>query len=156
MTFETVYEISKHPFPTFIVVVLGFLIAMVVYLKNEFKEYREKDVVTSKESAKLIGYFLICILLMVLLIVEGKGGGMPQRYANAYYSGDYEVVEGEITDYRKIKAGLIEFYVEGEWFVMDKLINNPVPKDGYLRVSFVRDSYDPHTTEIVKLEIAKE
>lgn len=156
MTFETVYEISKHPFPTFIVVILGFLIAMVIYSINRFKEFKEKDVVTSKDSAKLLGYFLICVLLVITLIVEGKGDGMPQRYADAYYNGDYEVVEGEITDYRKVKAGLIEFYVEGEWFVMEKLINNPVPQKGYLRVSFVRDSYDPHTTEIVKLEVAKE
>ena len=153
MTFETVYEISKHPFPTFIVVVLGFLIAMVIYSINRFKEFREKDVVTSKNSAKLLGEFLICVFLLITLIVEGKGGGMPQRYANAYYSGDYEVVEGEITERVEPKGGNVRFTVNGKEFSVVRFINNPVPEEGYIRVTYVCVD---DVEEVVKLEVATE
>lgn len=153
MEFETVYEISRHPFPTFIVVVLGFLIAMVIYSINRFKEFREKDVVTSKDSAKLLGYFLICILLVITLIVEGKGGGMPQRYADAYYSGDYEVIEGEITERVGFKSGNVSFVVGGKEFTVIRIISSPVPEKGYVRITYVCVD---DVEEVVKLEVAKE
>ncbi len=60
-----------------------------------------------------------------------------QRFADQYYSGDYEVVEGEVENYSSIKMGQCEFDVDGENFYLQLFFRKPVPEEGYVRISYL-------------------
>ena len=152
MEYEVVYEISKHPFPTTVYMCFMFFLSAVLFLKQQHKEYKEKNAMTSGHKVILFLCTLLCIGTGVILL--GVVLDKPdQQFADQYYSGDYEVVEGEVENYSSIKMGQCEFDVDGENFYLQLFYRKPVPEEGYVRISFIKDN---DINEIMKIEVAKE
>ncbi len=152
MEFETVYEISRYPFPTMAVMHFVFFLATVLFLRQQYKEYKEKNAMTPGHKMILLLCTLLCIGAGVIFL-DAAFYRQEQKIADQYYSGDYEVVEGEVENYSSIKMWQSEFDVDGEYFYLHLLFRKPVPEEGYVRISFFRDD---DINEIVKIEVAKE
>ncbi len=152
MEFETVFEISRHPFPTTVAMCFMFFLVAVLFLKQQYKEYKEKNAMTPGHKMILLLCTLLCIGTGVIFL--GVVLDKPdQQFADQYYTGDYEVVEGEVENYSSIKMGQCEFDVDGENFYLQLFFRKPVPEEGYVRISFIKDI---DINEIMKIEVAKE
>lgn len=152
MTFQTVYEISKHPFPTMTVIMLLFFIFTVKCSSLQYKKCKSTENVKSGDSVML----LFCVVMCIIIFIGFVGTALEreeQQYADAYYRGDYVVAEGEITERSESKKGNISFIVKDKEFSFLRLINNPVPEEGYVRVTYVCVD---DVEEVVKLEVATE
>ena len=63
----------------------------------------------------------LCMLLCIgmgVLFLDVVFERPDQQFADQYYSGDYEVVEGEVENFSSIKMGQSEFDVDGENFYL--------------------------------------
>lgn len=106
---------------------LYVLFKSVLLLKQQYKAYKEKNSMTFGHKIVLFLCMLLCIgtgVLFLNVVFERP----DQQFADQYYSGDYEVVEGEVENFSSIKMGQSEFDVDGENFYLQLFFRKPVPE----------------------------
>ena len=146
MVFETIYEISRFPFPIMglsglfgCYLVASIFISCVKEVKNDW------DSVQKALKMFLCGGILLFVLFITIVAWSQKGSELAP-FADEYYAGNYKVVEGYIEDCHNGNLGNKIFYVDGMMFNLVKYINHPIPDEGYLRVYYVEleeDYYEP-------------
>lgn len=140
MKWDTVYEISSSPFLSADFI---FGIAICLIAASSLKESIKKAKNEKKKLHKsFLGYgvLLLCgILLASIVFFPGSSST-----AKEYDMGNYEIYEGEISNYQNSMFGKIYFDIGKESFTWTGFMS-PIPKEGYVRVFVVDD-------EIVRID----
>lgn len=129
MNWETLYEISKKPFPIEALVAIILCCIVVFQLIQSIKGYSENK---RKLQKQIFLHGLVILLLLSFAFIHAVNDNPASV---AYYNGQYEVYEGEIENYEKVKSTVIDFEINGETFTWSGIVGlNNVPKEGYVRV----------------------
>lgn len=129
MSWETLYEIAENPFPFEALIAAIFCFLVILDLIQTIKGNVENK---SKKYKKTFIHWGVLFLLISFICIH-IGSNDPT--SEAYYNGQYEIYEGEIESYEKVKSTMIDFEVNGETFTWSRIIGlNKVPKEGYVRV----------------------
>lgn len=156
MNYETVYEISRFQFPTelisaiFIVMITGFL------LWEHIEKYKECRKFSNMILIILLSIMVLSGIFLTIISVSSEGGEM-QSYSKLYYSGEYEIVEGQVHSLKETNYSQ-DYFVNDTYFHISKMDETIwfIEKDGqYVRISYIPGNLKENVYhEIVKLEIA--
>ena len=153
MEFETVFEISKHPFPFSFFVPAMMLFGGIALLRQKFVKYREAGKLLTRNIVTLVLISLLDAAIAVILICSiCSSEDSEHGYASKYYAGEYEIVEGDLVIDETANSGIAAFSVNGEEFSFSYLLRNPLPEHGYARAYFIEHDGEK---ELVRLDIAK-
>ncbi len=160
MEYECIYEISKFQLPIeFIGCFVMALIAIVLAINY---------IIEIIHNEKKVRNFIFVVLLVIMAIVAiylginslKYGGGEKCELSRLYYSGQYEVVEGNVEKLITDELSQ-EYYVEDILFSLsrtDETIWDIKNNGQYVRISYIppteENAYE--YPEIVKLEIAQD
>lgn len=134
--FETIYEISKTPFPGLTVFAICWLFFSLVGLITSIKCKQQGNAF----KVLLFGSCLLVGIVLFYFSIEIKGSD-DYQYAQMYYEGDYEIVEGYIEDYSSGK-GASYFTVKDKDFSVYNFLFPSIPESGYVKVYYVElDDY---------------
>ena len=151
MSFVTVYEIPKHPFPLDSFITLMMFLGTLLIIRQQYARYRAGE---STKFKSIIATFFITLLGIVfacLLVYTISYGGTEKReYAEKYFTGQYEILEGTFKIDENANHGVAAFTVNDEEFSFLYLLKNPLPDAGYAKVYFVKGD---GLNEVVRLVI---
>lgn len=95
--------------------------------------------------------FLGIIFACVLGYTISYGGTEKREYAEKYFIGQYEILEGTFKIAENANHGVAAFTVNDEEFSFSYLLKNPLPDSGYAKVYFVKGD---GLNEVVRFDIA--
>lgn len=154
MIYETMYDAStKFWIPWFLILAIIVTAIMALYLWIGINGVRHNN---EHMNNAVFPAVLLVIAVYALVSVANYGGSDAGYYVKEYKSGNYTVIEGEITDFY-YSTSRSHLYIGEErlnyTYIATFTFKNPLPEEGYIRAYCVSDHYDDDADNIVRVDI---
>lgn len=153
MTYEVAYEIAKFNMPWDTIIMSIATIVAVFVFADGFKALKQNARKGSAIIKIVVGLLAVIVFGCFAIASSTYGGNENKEYSRLYYSGQYEVVEGEVYDLKfgpgqTYKVDGVEFYVSRADETVDFIEDEGVR----VRICYIHDE-DLDQNIILKLEI---
>ena len=114
MTYETLFEISKFQLPWGCIIYGLLSLVSIANIAGAIMNLRDGESKYDNIIDLILWGVALVVCAFMFAISVDLGGSERSWDAKQYYSGNYEIVEGEIYDFKT--DGRYEFYVDGIYF----------------------------------------
>lgn len=153
MSYEVAYEISKFQMPWDIILMSVGAIVAIFVAWDGITEYKSRIRNAGTVIKMILGVLALIVFGLLAISSVSYGGNENKAYSELYYSGQYEVVEGEVYDLefgngQTYKVDGVEFDVSRADETVDFIEHEGVN----VRICYIYDE-DLAQNVILKMEI---